>query len=403
MKNQTEQSATSKSRRKDLHVGIVSTSFPIGANESSGIFIRRLVESLAELVDVTVLTPDSHRFNGECENGSHQLIRFRYGPRNLQRLAHEPGGIPDAIRRKDISLLLVPFFVCSLLWGSWRLAGRVNLIHGNWSGPAIIAAIVARARNKPTIATLRGEDLTRARRSRFFRAMLRSCLRLNQRTVCVSEAMYHELVLDFPQFSAKVSFIPNGVVPREHVCRPSFRDPLRLVTVGSLIERKRVDVILSAIAAPGLRGKVRLRVVGDGPQASYLATLAHDLGIESCVEFIGPVPPDLVHAHLTWADVFVFASESEGRPNVVLEGMAASLPIISSDIDGVRELLEPDCGLLYTSGDAAMLTQSIRKLIDDQTLALALGRAARRKVDELGLKWENAAMKYIQLYQALTA
>ena len=392
-----------KGQRKDLHVGIISTSFPVGAYDPSGIFVKRLVESLSSLLDVTVLTPDSHRFKGQGENISYGLIRFRYGPRKLQRLAHEPGGIPDAIRRGDLSLLLVPFLVCSLLLSSFRLAGRVNVIHGNWTGPAIIGAIAARFRGKPAIATLRGEDLTRARSSPIFRAMLRSCLRLNQRIVCVSEAMHRELVMDFPKFSSKVSFIPNGVAFRETADKSSFRDPLRLITVGSLIERKRVDVILSAIAAPRLQGQVLLRVVGDGPQASYLTKLANDLGIVSSVDFIGQVSPDQVNAHLSWADAFVFASESEGRPNVVLEGMAASLPIISSDIDGVRELLEPDCGLLYPSGDSEELAQNIGKLIDDQTLAVTLGHAARRKIDELGLTWENTAAKYVQIYEELTA
>lgn len=390
-------------RKKRVRVGFITTSFPIATNEPSGIFVKRLVETIGKGLDITVLTPDSHRIGTENETEGFHLSAFRYAPKNWQRLAHEPGGIPDSLRRRDPALFLAPLIIISMCWNAWRLAGQVELIHGNWSGPAVIGALAARIRNKPAIATLRGEDLTRARQSKLFRLILWSCIKLNRHIVCVSEAMHRDLTVNFPKFADRFSFIPNGVTsPPSRRHNPSD-GTLRILSVGSLIARKRIDVIISAMGQLKSPNSVRLRIVGDGPLAKYLREFAQNRGLDHSVEFIGQVSPEEVASHLGWADLFVLASESEGRPNVLLEAMAASLPTISSDIDGVRELIEERYGLLYAMGDPTQLAEKIQFVIDNPKDAFNYGRLARQRIDQLGLTWENAAAAYTRLYRQFTA
>jgi glycosyltransferase involved in cell wall biosynthesis len=120
------------------------------------------------------------------------------------------------------------------------------------------------------------------------------------------------------------------------------------------------------------------------------------------VEFAGLVPPTEVPHHLAWADIFLLPSESEGRPNAVLEAMAAELPIVASDIPGIRELLHPDAGVLHDVGDWSSLARMIDVLSEDSANGLALGRTARRRIEEAGLSWTATAGRYAAIYRELT-
>jgi glycosyltransferase involved in cell wall biosynthesis len=387
-----------------LRVGVVTTSFPVPINPASGIFVKHLVSHLPETVGATVLIPcpEVHA-PPPPSGGGYKLQCFLYGPRRWLRLAHRPGGIPDALRRRDPALLLLPFFVPAMFIACLRLAGKVDVLHGNWSLPALIAAMAGKFRGRPAIATLRGEDITRAQHSRLFRWILGVSLSLNRRTVVVSASMHEDLRQRFPHRTDRIEFIPNGVLEGPSRVRPRFRSPLRLVTVGSLIRRKRIDTLLRALAHPDCLADTHLRIVGDGPEHASLRVLADNLGLGQRVDFTGGVLPDEVAAHLDWADLFVFASESEGRPNVILEAMAEGLPILATDIPGVHELIGSGAGNLFPVGDAPRLAGLIRAINLDPEKAQAMGREAKVRIQESGLTWTAAASRYAALYQQVSA
>ena len=385
-----------------LRVGIVTSSFPVPANTSSGIFVERLVAHLPDSIRATVLTPCPDSALSKPDGRAYTLTCFKYGPRSWLRLAHRPGGLPDAWRRRDPALLLLPLFLPALFIGCLRLAGRVDVLHGNWSLPAVIAAVAGRVRGRPAIATLRGEDISRAEGSPLFRWLLASCLALNERTVVVSESMRDHLHREFPKYTARIEFVPNGVLSGEGVARSAFRSPLRLITVGSLIHRKRLETLLQALAHPACPAETVLRVVGDGPERGSLESTARSLALGSRVEFVGGVPPEQVAKHLCWADIFVFGSESEGRPNAVLEAMAEGMPILATDIPGVRELIGSGAGLLYPVGDSTTLAQAISTVSTDPQSAHTLGREAKARIERSGLTWPAAGFRYAALYREIT-
>jgi glycosyltransferase involved in cell wall biosynthesis len=390
-----------KAARKLLTVGIVTTSFPVYTGHASGIFVERLVRALCQHVDLRVLLPSPDQAMDSPEDSAYSVICFRYGPRGWQKLAHRPGGIPDALKRNDRSLLLIPFFVLMMFLSCIRLAGRVDLLHGNWSIAGMLAAAAARLRGKPSLVTLRGEDINRAKNSRIFKMILKRSTILNHYSVCVSQAMCEELSAMFPELADRILFIPNGVNSPESIGERCFHDPVRLVTVGSCIQRKRLDVILRAIAQPGVKGKVILRVVGDGPELVNLTGLVRELGVAGNVEFLGAVPPARVWDHLKWADIFVFSSESEGRPNAVLEAMATRLPVVASDIPGVSELIDADLGVLYPVGNADALAESLRAMIRNPEEALQYGINAQAALDRMGLTWAASAERYFSVYEKM--
>jgi glycosyltransferase involved in cell wall biosynthesis len=382
-----------------LCVGVVTTSFPVVKSSSSGIFVERLVAHIAECAEVTVLVPCPDRDIDQPQEKPYRIEFFSYGIKKWQRLAHYPGGIPDAIRRRDPALLLLPIFIPAMFLACLRLAGKVDIIHGNWSVPGLIAAIAARMRGRPAITTVRGTDVNRAERSLLFRLFLKSTLMLNRYIVVVSEEMRDSLCGRFPLWADRIVFIPNGVSVEGAGSRPPFRSPMRLLTVGSLIRPKRIETLLSALSQIQHIVNVSLRIVGEGPERDNLEEIANRLSIREYVEFAGSVPPEEVERHLQWADIFVFASESEGRPNVILEAMAAGLPVVATDIPGVRELLGADAGLLFSVGDAPALVRCIRTLISDPDGSHDMGRMAARRIKDNDLTWDTAARRYIALYK----
>ena len=386
-----------------IRVGIVTTSYPSAGNPYSGIFVQRLVSHFPPSVRATVLCPCPEMgITGDSKTSAgHNLTRFSYAPRKWQRLAHRPGGIPDTLRRRDPALLLAPSLVVSMFIHCVRLAGKVDVLHGNWSGPGLVAAAAARLRGRQAVVTLRGSDVTRISDSILFRATMVVCLTLNHRVVAVSESMREYLCETFPKHSHKIVFLSDGAAFKQRDKPLLSESPLKLVTVSNLVKLKRVETLLNAVSQLSHRLPLVLRIVGEGPQRESLAALARSLNIGENVEFVGQVPPDSVMDHLNWADLFLFASESEGRPNAVLEAMAAGLPTIATDLPGVRELVHDGCGLLVPVGDADAFARCILELAENPDTALAMGRAAKATIERLGLTWPEAARRYTALYESM--
>lgn len=381
-----------------LTVGFVTTSFPVVGQPESGIFVERLVASLSCSVFVIVLTPGADADPLPRIGAQYQVEPFAYGPKAWMRLAHRPGGIPDAMRRRDPALVLLPLLLPAMFIGCLRLAGRVDVMHGNWSVAGVVAAIAARLRGRPSVVTFRGDDVTRAERSRLFRWVLRFCITWNYRTIVVSESMGETLRRWFPRQRAKISFIPNGVSLVEEAVRPRFHSPLRLLVVASLIRRKRLDTLIAGVADLTQDTPVILRIVGDGALREELAAQARRSGVDDCVEFVGSTPPEMVQKQMVWADIFVFASESEGRPNVVLEAMASGLPIVATAIPGVQELLGDDAGLLFPVGDAEAFARQVRVLVSHPEKAFAMGDRGKASIKNSDLTWDAAGRRYAEVY-----
>jgi glycosyltransferase involved in cell wall biosynthesis len=300
--------------------------------------------------------------------------------------------------------LLIPPFLLSMAWSVWRAARNADVVHANWAVCGCIAGLAGRARGVPVVTTLRGEDVTRAQRRWIEAAILSWCLHFSMRVVTVSQAFESWLREQFDRFAHKISVIENGVDAQFLRCgeqrTQSRSDSLRLVIIGSLIRRKAVDQAIRALALIADEpSHVSLTIIGSGPEEQHLRDLAVSLGISKQVTFRGHLAPDKVAEMLLAFDVFVLTSLSEGRPNVVLEAMATGLPVIASDIDGVRELItDEQTGLLYRSGETQELAERIRLLQADPSLRARLGKAAHEHIVARGLIWPRTAERYRALY-----
>ena len=155
-----------------------------------------------------------------------------------------------------------------------------------------------------------------------------------------------------------------------------------LMTIASLKPLKRIDLLIAA-AAPVMNDHddVRLLIVGDGPDYEDLADHANRLGIGDRVIFAG-IRMD-VDAVLRQADLFVLSSRTEAFPNVVLEAMASGLPVVTTDVGSVREIVQDkETGLIVEPEDEPALTAALASLLDDRERAAAFGTRGRQVIEQ---------------------
>ena len=172
---------------------------------------------------------------------------------------------------------------------------------------------------------------------------------------------------------------------------------------GRLVPHKGVDVIVQALRE--LPSDVVLLVIGAGPRLPDLVGLADRSGVADRVRFCPAVSDDDLPRYLALAQVFVFPSQNrlEGFGLTVAEAMAVGLPVVIADVPGVREVIEEGReGLLAEPLIASDLAKKVRYLLDNPTLARAMGTAGRRRA-EARYGATIVAGQLIRLYERLIA
>jgi len=159
-------------------------------------------------------------------------------------------------------------------------------------------------------------------------------------------------------------------------------DELMLISVGRLIDTKRIEDLIDAIQILATQGrKFRVVMVGDGPEQQKLQARIDAAGITDHFLFLGNRRdvPDLLRV----ADMFVFPSEVEGLPNSIIEAGLARLPIVACDIPGVNDILHnEEQALLVPTREPRAFAAAIQRYLDDPEYAATMARRADELTSE---------------------
>ena len=210
------------------------------------------------------------------------------------------------------------------------------------------------------------------------------------RLIAVSQSMKDHMVADGIR-GDKITVIPNGIAvegyrtsaDREGV-RKEFgiaRSDILVGTAGRLALVKNQAMILEAAARimPKVEN-LRLIFYGEGPEEENLKRLVKNLGLTSRVIFAG-LRSDMARV-LSGLDVFVLSSRSEVAPMVLLESMALEIPVISTDVGGVSEMMEPGkSGLLTENQNVEEMAEAMLRLAVDPGYRKEIGRRGREFVE----------------------
>jgi glycosyltransferase involved in cell wall biosynthesis len=172
--------------------------------------------------------------------------------------------------------------------------------------------------------------------------------------------------------------------------RPVTVDVPVILSVGRLVEKKGWTDLLHAFALLAREGRrFRALICGEGPLRPALEGLRDELGLSAEVRLLGPRGQTDLLSLLQGADMFALVpvvandGDRDGVPNALVEAMACGLPVVSTDVGGVPDLVRhEENGLLAPARDSAAIAGHIGRLLDDNALRHALGASARRTVEQ---------------------
>jgi glycosyltransferase involved in cell wall biosynthesis len=268
-----------------------------------------------------------------------------------------------------------------LVW-SWCREAGVRHLHAHFANAATMVVLLAARFGELTWSfTMHGptefDDVTRFR--------VPEKVRSAAFVACISDYARSQLMklVEEPHWD-KLRIVHCGVDPASFVPvrRTDRGAALRVLCVGRLVADKGQELLLRAIAQLRVGGTdVRLDLVGDGAQRATLEELAAGLGVAGAVAFRGSVGQDRIRELYAEADVFCLPSFAEGVPVVLMEAMATELPVVTTRITGVPELVaDGETGLLVAPGRVDALVAALGRLAADPGLRAQLGHAGREKV-----------------------
>ena len=347
-----------------MKILLVTTVFPSPLQPNKGAFNREMARALGASHEVRVIAPVAWptvyraRRNGQTWERTRRLdgidVRhpvYFYTPKLLR--SHYGAFFWWSIRR-TVNQILRDF--------------EPDVVVGYWTHPDGQAAVhVAHRLGVPGVVMVGGTDVLVLGHEASRRRAIRRVLEGADAIVAVSQDLKRALhKWEFPP--SKVHVVRRGidvtrfkpgdqVAARRRLGIPPGRRTL--LWVGHMVPVKGLEVLIEACAEAATRTGFHLYLVGDGPLHRKLQRRSVELGIETCVTFVGYV----AHADLPdWysaADLTVLPSHSEGIPNVLLESIASGTPFVASRVGGIPEIADPLLDRLVAPADTGTLANAI--------------------------------------------
>ena len=275
--------------------------------------------------------------------------------------------------------------------------GTATLVHTHVQHADLVGYWAARVCGLPAVATVHGYT-ARDWKNQFYEWFDRRLLRRFQAVVCVSEPVRATL-LRAGCSPERLHLVPNayagGAALERDVARAQLglEPELRIVGwVGRLSAEKGPDLFLTAVARLELPG-VTAVLVGDGPERGVLTRLgatATAAGAGCPIRLLGS--REGIARLLGALDVLVISSRTEGTPMILLEAMAAAVPVVSFAVGGIPDVINEASGWLVPHGDTAALAGAIRDVLEHPPEAARRAAEARRVLEtRFGLtRWLEA-------------
>ncbi|MCB1883662.1 MAG: glycosyltransferase family 4 protein [Geminicoccaceae bacterium] len=368
---------------------------PLGGG--GGVATRDIAVELAERHEVHVLTSAAPGLAGEEVVDGVRLFRAPV----LGRDARSHASFTS----------MITFWPIGVWHGRRALKGRYDVVNTWFAVPSGPTGVWASRRFKaPHVLTMAGGDIYDP--SKWYtpdkNPVLAQVVRRVLRQADVLAAVSTDLAKRAEEMyglEKEVEVVSLGMNPpdlADPLPRPDLglkADAVYLISVGRLVRRKNLSVLLRALASVG-NSAVELLVVGDGPEREPLEALARTLGLSGRVHFKGYVEEDDKHRLLQAADVFVLPSLHEAFGLVYLEGMHAGLPVVATKPGGQEDyLIDGETGYLVANDDVLALATAIRQLTGDRDLRRRMGARAKEVAQRFTVA--SAAARYEAIFAGL--
>jgi glycosyltransferase involved in cell wall biosynthesis len=338
------------------------------------------------------------------------------------------GDLFDRARQRDLKVELLPELVRPVRPGTdlrayWRLRRafrrlRPEVVHTHSGKAGILGRAAAWHERVPAVVhTVHGPSFgpfETPLRNRLYLMAERWAARRCHAMVSVCDAMTEQYLAAGVGRPEQYQTVYSGMDVESFLNPPRTRDEVRrelglaetevaFGTVARLFEHKGHDDILAV--APGVLAanpQVRFVFIGDGIYRQRLTAAIERLGLSHAFHFVGLVPPDRIPELLGALDAVVHPSLREGLARVLPQALLVGRPVISYDIDGAREIVLPETGILLRPRDLEGLSAAILRLAASPALRQALGHEGRRRFAHQ-FRHETMTSQLRALYERLLA
>lgn len=282
----------------------------------------------------------------------------------------------------------------------------LDILHVHYAIPHSISAYLAKMmlseRVVPFVTTLHGTDITLVGNDRSYLPITRFGIEQSDAVTAVSEYLKRRTIEEF-QVQREVVVVPNFVDcnlygrSTDKSLRQKFAnlDEGILIHISNFRPVKRVEDVIETFSLVRKKRKVRLLMVGDGPDRPKAEWLAHTHGIADDVLFLGKQSE--MNQVLSIADILLLPSELESFGLVALEAMACEVPVVATRVGGIPEVVREGIdGFLYNVGDVSSMAEGCLRILDDPQLHFTMGEAARDRA-----RREYCASKIVVQYESL--
>jgi N-acetyl-alpha-D-glucosaminyl L-malate synthase BshA len=293
-------------------------------------------------------------------------------------------------------LVKIPFFRAFffILFGFFRaIFKNFDIIHAHYALPqGFLGLLLKYFKRRPLIITVHGSDITLLAKNPLAGPIIGFVLGKADRVVAVSSFLKDEVKeLGVPE--EKIEVIYGGVAVSEDM--EPFEPAGRAVTfIGSLVPQKGVDVLIEAFKEVKTEDAT-LVIVGDGPERKRLEAMAPDN-----IQFLGRRKG--IKNVLEKSDLLVLPSKEEGFGLVLLEAMAAGVPVVATNVGGIGEIVEDgQSGILVEKDNPEQLAEAIDRVLQVGELAKTLVENGLEKAK--GFTWKKMGGEIDGLYAKLGA
>lgn len=269
-----------------------------------------------------------------------------------------------------------------------------------------ICATVKKLGSPPLVITNHGLESASASKNInniYLKTLGKYTLQMADNVICYTEMEKERLNNLLNVDYDKITVIPNGV-DTDLFC-PNIDKYLedespKILWVGRLVPGKGVEYLIRSIGILAKNiPKIKVLLVGEGPQKSKLLDLIANLKLKENISMLDHVENKKMPIIYQKSDVFVLPSLNEGVPRTILEAMSCGIPVVCSEIPHLSSIID-ECGIMVPQKDAVAMAGAIHCIISDSDHANKLGRNGRKRVAR-NYSWANTVEKTVALYKGL--
>jgi glycosyltransferase involved in cell wall biosynthesis len=322
-----------------------------------------------------------------------EVYRFRYAPSKWERLAYK-GEMQELVINKVVNqLLFLSFMICFLI-KSLKIVKKekIGVIHSHWWIPSgVVGLVLSKMVNKPYIVTSHGTDVFMLKKFSFLKFLARLVFNNAKSVTVVSNSIKNILITTLKVSPTKINIFPMAAELNLFYPTPvKKREENIILSIGRFIELKGYKYLIEAIRILKKKGKkIKLMLIGEGPEEELLKEKVKLLGLTEEVEFVGFKPKEELNYFYNMCDVFVLPSvtdssgKQEGLGLVLLEAMSCKKPVIGTKSGGIPDIIKNGkTGLLVEEKDTSGLAKTIERVLKDEKLATTLAQNGYKYVIE---------------------